>query len=163
MVEKVNQEEKDLIYLDKSIISDGFIRIYSNEDKLDYDISILEKKNYEVIVIDGEFITTKMELMFDLEQKLKFPDYFGRNYDALIDCLIDYEIPNDRAVIVFRHLNNLDKEHITTLLDIFSNFSRSRIASDERFLTLVQVKDRNFELSKPIGAVNFYLKNHMEN
>ena len=156
-----NQELKDK-HNDKSIISDGFIRIYSNQKKLDYDVNVLKNKDYDIIEFDGNFISTKMELMFDLEQKLKFPSYFGKNYDALIDCLGDYEISNDGVVLVFRHLNNLDLEHINTLLDIFCSYSRQSIAWDKRLLTLIQVKDKNFELSEPIGAVNFYLKHRME-
>ncbi|EAY24642.1 barstar family protein [Microscilla marina] len=160
----MNQQQKTQRdkYIDKAIMSDGFIRIYSNKTKLNYDIKLLQDKKYKIIEFDGNFISTKMELMFDLEKKLQFPSYFGKNYDALTDCLGDYEIPNNGVVLIFRHLNNLDLEHVHTLLDIFCTYSRQSIVWNRKLITLVQVRDKNFELTQPIGAVNFYLKCRME-
>lgn len=160
----MNEQQRALRnqHIDKAIMSDGFIRIYANETKLEDDIELLRNKKYQIIEFDGNFISTKMELMFDLENKLQFPDYFGRNYDALIDCLRDYEIPENGLVLLFRHLNNLDLEHVHILLDILCNYSRQRIVWNQKLITLVQVRDKNFKLEEPIGAVNFYLKCRME-
>lgn len=42
---------------------------------------------YFVAVIDGAAVPAKAELMEELSTAFSFPPYFGRNWDALLDCL----------------------------------------------------------------------------
>jgi RNAse (barnase) inhibitor barstar len=37
--------------------------------------------------VDGWHGDTKLEFMEDIEEALSFPDHFGKNFDALADCL----------------------------------------------------------------------------
>ena len=46
-----------------------------------------------VVRLDGLHIRTKRELLNALANALEFPDYFGRNWDALDECLGDIEAP----------------------------------------------------------------------
>ncbi len=43
----------------------------------------------EFIIIDGRRMTTVEETHTYLAKALRFPDYYGRNLDALHDCLTD--------------------------------------------------------------------------
>ncbi|WP_291726291.1 barstar family protein [Bernardetia sp.] len=148
--------------VDLSIIGNGFVRLYHKESVLDYDIKLLEDKSYEIIEFEGNFLSNKTELHYDLQQKLNFPDYYGKNFDALNDCLYDYEVHQNGTVIVFRHLNYLDEWSITMLLDIFAFQGRRKFAHGKKLLVLVQIDDRNFKITEPIGAINLYLLNDKE-
>lgn len=48
--------------------------------------------------LDGWGTETKAEFLDRIAQALGFPDYFGRNFDALADCLAD--VGNDRDGLV---------------------------------------------------------------
>ncbi|MEI7795180.1 MAG: barstar family protein [Methylococcaceae bacterium] len=39
--------------------------------------------------IDGDVIEDKQTFLTEFAEKLKFPDYFGMNWDAFSDCLTD--------------------------------------------------------------------------
>ncbi len=57
------------------------------------------------IVIDGKFMTSKKEAHDYLAKRLSFPDYYGKNLDALHDCLLDISTPTH---IVFYNKHYLD-------------------------------------------------------
>lgn len=41
------------------------------------------------LVLDGEKLKSKEQLLIVLKEALHFPDYFGFNWDALQDCITD--------------------------------------------------------------------------
>lgn len=41
------------------------------------------------LVIDGNFIESKAQLHELIARELQFPDWYGKNLDALFDCLTD--------------------------------------------------------------------------
>ena len=51
-------------------------------------------------VLDGSTIDTRLGMLDALAAALAFPDYFGRNYDALTDCLRD--LPAGEHVLIWR-------------------------------------------------------------
>lgn len=65
-------------------------------------------------------IRSKAELISTLADVGRFPDYFGNNWDALLDCLRDLSwIPNKRVVIVHSDVPVLDNSsECRTYLDI---------------------------------------------
>ena len=46
-------------------------------------------KGYMTFTLDGKKLNSKTELLGELSQAMKFPDYFGNNWDALEECLND--------------------------------------------------------------------------
>ena len=42
------------------------------------------------IELNFQKILTKSDLMIWFKNNFKFPDYFGQNWDAVIDCLGDF-------------------------------------------------------------------------
>ena len=68
------------------------------------------------ITLKLDKFNTKKELHGYLKKKLKFPDYYGENLDALFDCLTD--ISTDTAVdIRYDEENEIQK----TVLKVFSD------------------------------------------
>jgi RNAse (barnase) inhibitor barstar len=46
-----------------------------------------------VVHLDGASIQTDAEFLEAIASALRFPDYFGRNWNALDDCLLDVDEP----------------------------------------------------------------------
>ncbi|MCB0907340.1 MAG: barstar family protein [Nocardioidaceae bacterium] len=51
----------------------------------------VEHANWTFAHVDGWHGDTKREFMEDIAEALGFPDHFGKNFDALADCLRDVE------------------------------------------------------------------------
>jgi RNAse (barnase) inhibitor barstar len=76
---------------------------------------------YFFAFIDGTAINGKSELLWAWAKALKFPDYFGRNWDALLDCLRDLSwLPVPGFVVVYSRpdvLRAADPETYNTLVE----------------------------------------------
>jgi RNAse (barnase) inhibitor barstar len=51
-----------------------------------------------VVTVDLDGVTDKAGLMDRCARALEMPDWFGRNWDALVDCLADHTVWPDGAV-----------------------------------------------------------------
>lgn len=52
-------------------------------------ISYAREKNVEFFHLDGSEITSREDLLSQVGDILRFPDYYGQNWDALYDCMTD--------------------------------------------------------------------------
>ncbi|RTQ45669.1 hypothetical protein EJV47_24585 [Hymenobacter gummosus] len=145
-----------------TILARGGVRFYYQESVLDYDVDLISEQGYQILEFEGNFITTKTELLFDLEQKLHLPDWGVADFDALIDCLREWHPAPNGTALVFRHLNSLPPDLTHTLLDILSHCSRAELAWGNKLIVLVQVDNPRFAITKPLGAINFFLWNDKE-
>ena len=59
------------------------------------------------IILNGHKIHTLAQFYDVINKKLQLPDYFGRNLDALNDCLKDY---NDLTIAIWHGDTFLSKE-----------------------------------------------------
>jgi RNAse (barnase) inhibitor barstar len=50
------------------------------------------RNGWETVVLDGRRSSTKAGLLRLLSEELRFPAYFGHNWDALADCLGDLHV-----------------------------------------------------------------------
>jgi RNAse (barnase) inhibitor barstar len=56
---------------------------------------------FAIAVLDGTDAATRSGFFQELARSLDFPDYFGRNWDAVYDCLTDFNwLPADGYVLV---------------------------------------------------------------
>jgi RNAse (barnase) inhibitor barstar len=148
--------------IDIGILAKGGISLYYNTTVINYDIELLFKKGYAIIEFDGELITDDNELHFYLQEKLQLPNYSGESFDALDDCLIDYEVPQSGVVLVFRKLDYLNTRSVYHLLDLFAKYSRKNLAIGRNLIILTQVENPTFTIKEPIGSLNFWLWNDQE-
>ncbi len=66
---------------------------------------------FEVLVIEGDSIESKEEFLDTVAEGFGFPDWFGRNWDALEECLRDLEAVNDGYALVIPNATALWGEH----------------------------------------------------
>jgi RNAse (barnase) inhibitor barstar len=73
--------------------------------------------------LDGAQIENKSQFLDSIAKAMGFPDYFGRNWDALADCLTS--LPEEAApgwVILYEQLTNFantNREDFEIAVDIF--------------------------------------------
>lgn len=70
---------------------------------------IADMEGYELIILDGNMIKTRKELLDCISIEFRFPDYFGHNFDALYDCLTDLDIwlPAKGYITFYKNPDNL--------------------------------------------------------
>jgi RNAse (barnase) inhibitor barstar len=71
--------------------------------------SYIQKRDLDTVVaiVDGEKTATLNDMYRQLTKQLKLPSYFGKNLDALYDCLCDFSWLDAREIhIVLRGYDN---------------------------------------------------------
>jgi len=87
--------------------------------------------NNKVVVIDRS-INTKSELFSFFNKELNFPNYFGHNWDALDECLADYDYEKISKLVLYHEdlpllsINDL-KIYIQTLRDLEDEIGHDKI------------------------------------
>lgn len=107
-------------------------------DKLNLDA----KRDFITHVPSG---LTDRGMLFDaLQRALSLPGYFGRNWDALADCLRDLSwIDRRRVAILHDDLPRLDAKGVATYLDILRECVRDwKPADDHELVVAFPSKDR---------------------
>jgi RNAse (barnase) inhibitor barstar len=80
------------------------IRINMTETEL---AELAQSHNCQVFYIDGRNITNKPDFLAKIAVTMNFPDYFGKNWDALQDCITDIDCCEDfQYLIVYDHWQN---------------------------------------------------------
>ena len=63
---------------------------------------------FAVAVLDGNKAATRAGFFEEIARALRFPDYFGRNWDAVYDCLTDFNwLPAAGYVLVIDGFDHL--------------------------------------------------------
>lgn len=105
------------------------------------------KSNY-IVEIDCRKCLNKQQLLKEVSEKLQFPNYFGENWDALEECLVDLSwLEFNRIVLIFSEVNQLmlnDDESlaifIEIIVDVVKNWESGNVNYD--FYT----EDTSFEV-----------------
>lgn len=77
----------------------------------------------QIITLDGGKMKSKRDTHLYLAQRLRFPVYYGRNLDALHDCLTEF-LPG--SIIILRNETAMIDalgEYGEALLEVFRNCS----------------------------------------
>jgi len=77
-------------------------------------------------LIDGAAIETREQLHDALSRQLSFPDYYGRNLDALFDCLTDLAEETELRLVRRDELF----AHLGVYADILQNVLRDACAEN---------------------------------
>jgi hypothetical protein len=72
-------------------------------------------------------IKSKVDLFSVLAKEGEFPEYFGANWDALLDCLCDFSWVSERKIIIIHE----DVPLLSSMVDCFNYLDSLRIAVDD--------------------------------
>lgn len=89
---------------------------------------------FSLLVVDLAGCVDKAEFLDRMAAALHFPDWFGRNWDALADCLADMSWqPADGYVIILEHTEDLHRHApaaFDTALQILTDAAHQHAAHD---------------------------------
>ena len=87
---------------------DGYVRAFGSDRGLSEARAELEEAGIFVAQIDGRSVVSADSLFDALSSALRFPAYFGRNWDAVIDCLRDFGwLPSVGYLLVVDHADDM--------------------------------------------------------
>ncbi len=70
-------------------------------------------------VLDARTLAVKEQLLIALGEALSFPDYYGANWDALADCLMDMSWREGPVLLHLAHAEALPNDLRETLEEVF--------------------------------------------
>jgi hypothetical protein len=137
------------------------VHLFSGEEALAGTIGWLGQQGYHVIEIDTASWRQADNLHSGIARSMGFPEYYGRNLNALNDCLDDvafYEYGARRestgTVVVLRGFEQFARSNhdlAWALLDIYARVARRALLIGHRMLCLVQTNDPDIQFD-PVGA-----------
>lgn len=85
-----------------------------------------------------ENINNEDYLFKELSEKLKFPDYFGYNWNAVYDCLCDLSWIQEREVVLI-HLQplNISRKTFKVYLEVLSDAVKSWENDTDKILIVI--------------------------
>jgi Barstar (barnase inhibitor) len=86
--------------LDFVVLRDGGISLYRNCQCLREDVQWLRHKGYRIYSVDCSAWVSEDAMHESLLVELSFPAYYGKNLDALNDCISDLDVPDDGGVAI---------------------------------------------------------------
>jgi RNAse (barnase) inhibitor barstar len=124
----------------------GPVIVYYQPEVLNSDILKLQQQlGYQVDRLDCMTWSSIKEMLEQIASALQFPDYFGKNFSALNDCLSDFEIPDQGGrLLVFERFDDFAKKYADAAqetLDIIARSSNYRMLFGKRFLLFVRSDD----------------------
>jgi len=147
--------ENEIARLDYRLLQNSFIALYLRPEFLAEDVNALKSLGYLATEFDSSSWKSEEDFFDTFADALKFPDYFGRNLDALNDCMSDIEIPFDGGlVIAFSKFDSFKIQYpdfAWNVLDIISINARRHLLFGKRLICLVQSNDSKI-LFKEVGA-----------
>jgi RNAse (barnase) inhibitor barstar len=88
-------------------------------------LAAAEHNGYAVFRVDLAHARNKEEMLDAIARALHFPDWFGHNWDALLDCLADLSWqPADGYVVILEHCDGIHgyaEADFVQALQIFEN------------------------------------------
>jgi RNAse (barnase) inhibitor barstar len=115
----------------KDLLDDGKGGVFFlPEHALPKDVAACAKRaKFAYFHIEGKLIARKEQLLNHVATSLRFPDYFGGNWDALEECLADMEwVDAPGYLIYYDHIDPLANEH-PDQLQTFVEICRDAVAS----------------------------------
>jgi hypothetical protein len=105
--------------------------------QLDQFTFVTEAPVHPDLVVDAS-IVGKQSLLTAYAEALEFPDYFGENWDAFIDCLSDLTWTTAEEIVIFhRQLPGLEANDLSIYLSCLHDVLERRAARGAPRLRIV--------------------------
>ncbi len=141
--------------VDWDLLQRGPVNLYWRSEFLIDDSRWLEQHGYAVHTFDTSRWPTEIEMHLDISSALGFPEYYGRNLNALNDSLSDLAISDDGGLaLVLTHFDTFADRNPTiadALLGIITDNSRRALLFGKRLVALLQSDSPSFRTG-PLGA-----------
>jgi RNAse (barnase) inhibitor barstar len=144
--------------LDFRLLQFGPVALYYQSTVLDRDVAGVSGLGYEVRRLDLE--AADADAFHDLiSSSLNFPDYYGRNLDALNDCVseLPYSFESDVLLVLdsFDTLFRRDGQFAHAVLDVlWRNALRNQLVG-HTMLVFVRSTDPRIQVP-PVGSSSIY-------
>jgi hypothetical protein len=135
--------------------------MFFSTEVLRSNVAWLSDHGYRVVHLEASRWRIEQDVHADLALALNFPDYYGRNLDALNECLSDvagcdygFSEADAGLVLVMRGIDRFMQRQPRLALDLMDavvGTARGAALFGHRILCLVQSDDPNLEIP-PIGA-----------
>jgi hypothetical protein len=156
----LDAEENEAV--DYRLMAEGFVTKFWDSNLLGEKLQWLIHHGYHVVEVDTGPCETTVSMLDALAEALHFPGYFGRNLDALNDCLRHvaagcHGAPSSTGlVLVLHHYETFvarDPRAAGIVLDIIADRSRGALLFGHRMMCLVQTDDPGLDLP-PVGTTD---------
>ena len=147
--------------LDRQLIVAGFVTKFLRESVLDETSGWLIEHGYRVAKVDAGLWRGESDMHDSLASALDFPDYYGGNLDALMDCLRDVSEqaygwhPGETGIVLvidgYEAFSRLEPEAAQAMVDIIATAALQAALRGNRMLCLLRCEDPWFEIP-PVGA-----------
>lgn len=148
-------EPDDLQRLDWLLLQNGAVTLYFRPQVLVEDVEWLKGHDYRVDSFECSVWVSESQMHEALSRGLEFPPYYGRNLNALNDCISDIEIPEEGGrVLVFSRYDSFAARFpdvAWSVLDIMEINSRRLLLFGQRLIVLVQSDDPEL-FFEPVGG-----------
>ncbi len=138
-------EEVDREQLDWVILRDGGIALYLRSELLESDLQWLRSRQYQIRDLGSGSWDSEPKMHEAIASVLNFPPYYGRNLDALNDCMSeDLAVPSAGGLVLcLRRFDRFASRLgvARKMLNIFARASRHHMLRGRRLLVLIQSDD----------------------
>lgn len=148
--------------VDFRLVHNTFVTMFWQMAVLDQAVEWLVQNDYDVVTFDAGGWGSSSDMFDDVAEGLDFPGYFGRNLDALNDCMRDVAScdygwrPDATGLVIvlksFDRFASTDRRTAQIMLDIFADQARCAILVGNRIICLVQSDDPRLSF-EPVGAM----------
>jgi hypothetical protein len=123
----------------------GPVLLYRSRDVLNSAMASLQAEGFAIHPMNTSNWTDSESAHEALQNSLEFPDYYGRNLDALNDALSDVRIEDRGGLVLalegFDGLWRRDSSFAAGLLDVFATASRRLQLFGKTLIVLLRVDD----------------------
>ena len=162
--------DMDANRLDFRLMVNGFVTLFWRTELFGEATTWMRRHGYTVVMLDATNWTSDDDLHRDIAAALDFPDYYGRNLDALNDCMrdvADYAYGATREatglVLAFAGYDAFARRCPRTayaVLDIMADRGRCAMLTGHRIPCLVQSNNPTISFES-VGATPV-MWNHAE-
>ena len=155
--EQINEGRKDL-----ELLAFGTIILYHNNLIMEQDVGELKDLKYKIVEFDCRNWTTKNKMHKQLKELLEFPDHYGKNLDALVDCLRQNETISEKGSLClllknFETFKDKFSKYSQSFLDVLAYISHYHQLFGKTLLTFVHSNNAEIDsILSPVGAFTIY-------
>jgi RNAse (barnase) inhibitor barstar len=121
--------------------------IHSVRTPVDSLNTALRQLGFEVFVLDGLAISDKASFFDEAARVFSFPGYFGKNWDAFHDCLVnDFVEGHQHLAIVWNDVENILSSDLQTFVEAISYIYADISTMPEQVEIFLIGKDDRFPL-----------------